>query len=65
MIELPLLAESSVFDAAILTPVVTVDGRRDALLGEYLLRQSDDGLVGHGSSHFLHEGELGVLVGHD
>ena len=65
MIELLLFTESSVFAAAVLTPVVAVDGRRDALLGEYLLRQSDDGLARHGSSHFLHEGELGVVVGHD
>ena len=63
VVELPLLAESSVFNAAILTAVVAVDCRRDTLLGEYLLRQSDNGLTGHCSSHFLHKGELGVVAG--
>ena len=65
VVELPLLAESSVFNAAILTAVVAVDCRRDTLLGDYLLRQSDDGLAGHCSSHFLEKGGLGVVVGDD
>ena len=65
VIKLPLLAKSSIFNAAILTTIVAVVGRRDTLLGEYIFRQSDDGLTGHCSSHILHKGELGVIFRDD